>query len=181
MRGMTKYLSRHLKDKMSYYFSKKHDLAVAQIPKAGLMTLQDWLYGFDVVKNDDADLLNCSNRIMFVRNPISRLQSSYSFFKNIKDTGGNRSKGAPLDNWHDYVDFALENDNEHWRPQVEHSGGIQTKVHRFEDLSKVFFRYHPRHIGHKNRSARVPVDNYRIKDIVDYYSEDMNLWLGAEI
>lgn len=164
---------------MSWYTNDS--LAVAQIPKSGLMSIQDWLTGFDVVKNDDKRLLDCELRVMFVRNPLTRLQSAYSYMVGLKKSGSGFKHGAPLDSFESFIDHILIHDNEHWRPQHICSGGMQTIVHRFEDLSKVFFRYHQRPLTHTNISAREPINDYRLDDIVEFYREDIRLWMGAEI
>jgi len=166
---------------MSYYIREDGQLAVAQIPKAGLNTMNDWLGGWDVVKNDDTRLLACPTRVMFIRNPIVRLQSAYSFMRVQADNGNLMKHGAPVNSWHPFVDYILENDNLHWTPQVKRTGNLQTVVHRLEDLGHIFWRYHESMVNHNNATRRRPVDNYRLADIVDYYMEDFNLWLGAEL
>lgn len=167
---------------MSYYIREDNQLAVAEIPKAGLSTIREWLHpGFVVVKNNDPRLKNCPVRVMFVKNPLARLQSAYSFLK-VRDALGSKMKhGAPLSSWHDFVDYILENENIHWMPQVKRAGHLQTVVHRLEDLNHIFYRYHEGMVLHSNITRRVPVDNYRLLDIVEYYMGDFDLWLGAEL
>ena len=166
---------------MSWFIREDNQLAVAEIPKAGLNTIREWLTGFDVVKNDDERLINCPVRVMFVRNPLVRLQSAYSFLRVCEANGNKMKHGAPLGSWHDFVDYILVNDNLHWNPQVRRTGHLQTVVHRLEDLNHIFYRYHENMVLHSNPTRRVPVDNYRLHDIVEYYLEDFDLWLGAEL
>jgi len=157
------------------------NLAVAQIPKAGLNTMREWLSGFRVVGNDDPDLLACPQRVMFVRNPLNRLVSCYSFFKALSDIGKNHSCDAPVSSWESFVDHILVNDDPHWVSQVEHSGNKQTVVHRLEDMEFVWFRYYRGPLPWSNKTHRRPASNYRLLEIVKKYLDDYDLWLGAPI
>lgn len=160
-----------------WYLSE--NVAIARIQKAGLMTMNAWLRGFELVRNDDPHLLQCPVRVAFIRNPLARLQSSYSFFKGM-DAGGTRHNcPAPRETWEEYVDYILENENEHWIPQARHTGNLQTITHRFEDFDNLFFRYHSHPKTHENKSAPYPVNAYRLTDIVEYYREDFESWMGA--
>ena len=160
-----------------WYLGK--EVAIAQIPKAGLMTMNEWLRGFDLVRNDDERLLRCPVRVAFIRNPLLRLQSSYCFFKGMDASGVRHGALAPRESWQEYVDYILENENEHWQRQSDHTGGVQTITHRFEDLDNLFFRYHPHPVGHENKSAPCQISGYRLMDIVEYYRDDFKHWMGA--
>lgn len=161
-----------------FYMSENHDLAVAQIPKAGLNSIRDWLgREFRVVTNDQA--LSVSRRVAFIRNPVERLASCYSFMFWLNKRGDRHRSDAPVDCWESFVDHILTHDDEHWRPQSEHVGNVPNIIRRFESLPQCFGEFHAGILPHHNSSTRMSVNNYRAGDIAQFYIEDIRLWEAA--
>ena len=161
-----------------FYMDLDRDLAIAQIPKAGLSSIRDWL-GRDcrVVSNDDAMVV--SRRVAFIRHPLERLKSAYSYLYWQQDYGRNTKSGAPLDSWESFVDYILENDNEHWRPQTLHCGDVPNIYHKFENLNEHWEKYRPGILDHNNHSTRLPTTDYRTDDILNMYADDLRVWESA--
>ena len=155
----------------------KDGLAVSQTPKAGLTTLGEWLSPCISVKNDDPRLMDCDRRVLFIRNPITRLVSSFSFISAFALRGKQHESKAPVFDWERFVDFTFEHDDAHWVPQLEWTGGLHTEVCRLEDLSTYWHRYYSSPVLWLNRSVHLPTSSYRLGDIVNKYSEDFDLWL----
>lgn len=164
-----------------WYLLGEKDLAVAQVPKAGVNTFRQWLRGYELVDSKDPLLLECSRRILFVRHPLERLQSCYSYFKGLDQEGVEHSVQAPTESWNVFVDYVLNNltDDVHWLPQVIHAGNAQNIVHRFEDLGEIGRSYYDMPIPWANRSTRMPASAYGISDIMQMYKEDFDLWSQA--
>lgn len=161
-----------------FYFSPSRDLAVAQIPKAGLMSIREWLGpGFSVVPNEAARV--ASRRVAFIRHPIERLKSCYSFFYWLADYGQPHSCGAPVDSWEAFVDFALTHDDEHWRPQSLHVGDVPNVYRRFENIGQCYEEFRPGFMPQLNRSTRLPTTDYRKAEIEAFYADDLALWGNA--
>ena len=156
-------------------FYAKDDLAVAQIPKAGLRSIAHWLR-FPVVSNDQA--MGCSRRVAFIRHPMERLRSCYSMLCEMSEQGDPHSCGAPVDSWESFVDHVLSGaDNEHWRPQIEHVGNVPNVWRRFEDLPECFGEFHPGPLPHLNKIARRETNNYREDDLMRLYADDFQRWV----
>lgn len=161
-----------------FYMDVKRNLAVAQIPKAALSTIGAWLGpSFTVVSNEEA--LRVTRRVLFVRHPMERVKSAYSFMYWLKEKGIEHDCKAPVDTWVNFVDHVLEHDNGHWRPQSVHVGDTPNIVHRLEDLDTVYAQYRPGILTHDNRATRLPTTPYRAADLVRMYAEDYVLWENA--
>lgn len=161
-----------------FWLSRERDLAVAQIPKAGLKTIQEWLGpGFAVVKNDEARV--ASRRVAFIRHPRERLASCYSFLYWLTDYGRPASGAGPVHGYEEFVDRVLSVDDEHWRPQSVHVGDVPNIVRRFEDLAQCYEEFRPGLLPHNNRSTRLPVTDYRQAELDAMYSDDLRLWESA--
>ena len=161
-----------------FYRNIDRDLAVAQLPKAGLDTFNEWLgKDFMVVKNEDA--LVVSVRVAFFRHPMERLRSGYSMFYWMDDYGHPHDCGAPVDSWESFVDYILEHDNEHWRPQSIHVGDVPNIYHRFENLTSHWEKYRPGILPHNNWSTRLPTTDYRSNDLNIMFTDDLDIWEDA--
>lgn len=158
-----------------FYMSIPRNLAVAQIPKAGLQTISEWLgREFPVVPNEEA--LKVSRRVAFIRHPIERLASCYSFFYWLTDYGRPSKEVGPVTQWEPFVDLVLSRDNEHWRPQVEHVGDVPNVYRRFENLAECYEEFRPGLLPHNNRASRLPTNDYRKDDLLALYADDLTLW-----
>ena len=155
---------------MAFYFCPAYDLAVAQIPRCGNTSIGEWLGHADLVENDDSKLLNVSNRVAFIRNPIERFKSAYSF---LKWMGHHNQSGE------EYVDNALDPkavDDEHYRLQTSFIGGMANRYHRFENILKVYELYKPGVFPHNNSATRLPTPYYRLPELTEKFERDFILW-----
>lgn len=163
-----------------FYVSADRDVAIAQIPKAGIHTIEEWLgtkSGFVLATDEDA--MKVSRRVAFIRHPVERLKSSYSFMYWLKEYGSEHDSKPAVHSWAAFVDFALANDNGHWRPQHLIVNGVPNIYHRFENIGEHFEKYRPGILPHNNRATRLPTDDYRAGDIAAFYADDLRLWESA--
>jgi hypothetical protein len=168
---------------MAYFIDEARDLAVAQIPKAGIQSFKEWLGpSFSVVANDDPALQTVTRRIAFIREPEDRLKSCFSFMFWMAEYGRPHSSNPVISDWQAFVDHILDPAtpvNEHWAPQVTHIGTVATTYHRFENLGDHWETYRPGYLPHNNRTSRRPTPDYRISELASFYAEDRAIWLGA--
>ena len=162
-------------------YDERYDLAVALIPKCGLQSIIAWM-GKDSIRlqSNDSLLSVVEKRVAFIRNPIDRLVSAYSFFYWMDHYGKRGSEEIPIDSWESFVDHSLSVENEHWNPQTEMIGEIPNIYHRFENILEHFGKYRPGIFPHHNKSTRRPVTAYRLLDICEKYYKDFDVWLGAD-
>lgn len=162
-----------------YFLSEQRDLAVAMIPKAGLMTIREWLGPeFRAVPNDEARAV--SRRVAFIRHPLERLRSCYSFMYWLADYGTPHRSRAPLDSWEAFVDHVLSGArDEHWMPQVEHCGDVPNIWRQFERLPECFEEFRPGLLPHNNRASRRPTNDHREAELLRYYADDLARWEAA--
>ena len=153
------------------------DLAVAQIPKAGVTSINGWLRRAGrAVPNQAA--LTASRRVAFIRNPIDRLKSCYSMMHWQEQQGEPHWSGAPTDSWGAFVDHVLLNENAHWNPQVSIVDGAPNIYHRFENIETHYRQYFDAPLPHLNRSERLPAFKYREDELTALYMDDLSLWAG---
>lgn len=156
------------------------DLAIAQIPKAGFSSISEWLkpVGFCFATNDK--VRGITRRAAFIRHPIERLKSAYSFMHRLKSEGEELPAMAHTETWHDIVDAVLSGvRDDHWNRQVEGLEGAANEFRRFESLPECHREYVDAPFPHLNRSPRLPVDDYRAGELADYYADDLGVWKGA--
>lgn len=165
---------------MSFFLVENKDLAVAQIPKCGINSIREWLgRSIVVVKNNDPRLLKISRRVAFIRHPIERLKSVYSFFYWLNEDGRKHSCNAPVDNWESFIDYVLNpdiTDDKHWLSQIIHVGSVPNIFHRFEDIASKYEIYKPGLLPHNNKASRRLTTDYRLSDLISKYVDDLNLW-----
>ena len=164
----------------NWILSKRHDLAVALIPKCGLNTIREWIGpGAVSVKSDDEALFDVTRRVAFIRNPIDRLISAYSFFYWMDDYGmRSRKSNVPINDWDSFVDYVLSDktDDVHWTPQLNLIGYVANIYHRFENILEHYEKYRPGMLPHNNITSHRPVTNHRMDEIMKKYQCDLNLW-----
>jgi len=161
----------------------KQNLAIAFIPKAGTNSIRKWLGEYEMVENEDSALLECEQRVAFIRHPLERLNSVYSYFKGLDEDGIAHSVKAPTEDWENFVDFILQNKDPHWDPQAEHTGEKWNIVYRFENISHITKEYQCNPFPWHNKTKRnilVPT-NYRLQELTTMYSRDFFLWGNAPI
>jgi len=166
-----------------FFIDEARDLAVAQIPKAGIQSFKEWLGpSFDVVENDNPRLLTVTRRVAFIRDPRDRLKSAFSFMYWMDEYGRPHHSQPDITDWQAFVDHILDPGttvNEHWMPQVEIFGDVPNTFHRFENLIDHWQTYRPGYLPHRNRTTRRPTPDYRIAELATMYGEDMTIWQAA--
>lgn len=162
-----------------FYMSIERDLAVAQIPKAGLTSIRYWLgHDFSVVKNDVARA--ASRRVAFIRHPLERLRSCYSFMCWHSEAGYVPRSAAPLNSWTTFVDHILSvKPDEHWLPQSVHVGDVPNIIRRFEQINECCRDFWDGTLPHRNQVIRLETNDYREADLMEFYKDDMALWSAA--
>lgn len=128
---------------------------------------------FPVMSNDEARKV--SRRVAFIRHPLERLKSCYSFMYWLRDYGTPHRCGAPVDSWPEFVDHILAHDNMHWRPQSLIVEDVPNIYRRFEDLPECFSEYRPGILPHEHRTTRLPTTDYREADLREFYRDDFVL------
>jgi len=162
---------------------------VVMINKAGSTSFESSLSSHKkgkMIHGDDAQ--GYSKRVMFIREPLARHQSAFSFFWWLKDEGHVTSifdlslfKGKSLaGDYAAFVDFSLENGDSHWNPQVGEASDngtfIPNIVHRFEDLTNYWETYFTGRLPWDNAFSKVATTDYRRGDLVEFYRNDTSLW-----
>ena len=131
--------------------------------------------------------LGFHERIMFVRDPIKRLISCFSFFANLKKEGVHvrNFNWACVDSWEVFVDYVLAgNINEHWQPQAEQElfNNEPTATHylKFDDVNEWFPIIFNTPFPNINASPSVSVNQeYRRSEVDSYYQADHALYDNA--
>lgn len=164
-------------------YAQKGDVAVALIPKAGSQSIQMAL-GRNQIPAEEA--LELPVRLAFIRNPIKRLESNFTYFKFL---GNEHNTWAvpkqALTSWSSFVDHALEVEDDHWKPQVKlisYEGQIVCNVvHRLERIKEFWKVYFPDNaLPHINSLRGVNQVPYRLDDLYDYYAEDLEMWHSSQ-
>lgn len=169
-------------------------VAVSYLPKNASTSLS-LLFDSDGIYTSDAIMELSEKRVAWIRHPIDRLISAYSFFLSSYELGHLHTAsilGVPedlnpsvdLSSWKAFVEFILNNPNEHWNPQVPQlttSEGVwvPTHTHRFEDLDLLWGNYFDTPLGRENEGSLVPVDpEVREEELNCYYLADLECWEG---
>jgi len=115
--------------------------------------------------------LTFPKRLAFFRHPLDRLVSYY------------RMEIKEYCDWHVLVDQVLLKTNVHWAPQVDLVKWdgilIPNLVYRFEDMGKYWSQYIDKPLPIMNTTDHTkvpPFDTYRMKELREYYLEDLDLW-----
>lgn len=166
------------------FLSHDNGPAIAQIPKCGTMTIGFAMGGPDEITNNEAMKLNV--RVAFIRNPLDRLASAFSFFSEAR-IRGNYPEGRPpskTKSYETFIDWALETTDTHIIPQyelllTEDGEFVPNQLHKLSEIQDVWMSYYPAPKGkfpHRNSSERLATTAYRISDIDKRYAKDFELW-----
>lgn len=105
--------------------------------------------------------------IVFVRDPIERLESAYRFFSKSRSNKFNAT-------WFELVDAVLNgHPNIHWMPQtryIENFPGIE--AYPFECLATVWRALFGTELTWANPSDPMDLAGYRIDELKEHYRED---------
>tara|TARA_R110000851_G_scaffold333061_1_gene510947 strand:+ start:61 stop:561 length:501 start_codon:yes stop_codon:yes gene_type:complete len=159
--------------------SENNSIAMSVLPKNGSTSISN-VFGPSRSVNDRS-IFNTRRRVAWIRNPLSRLISAYSFFKALDNQGVLRDRSIVVTDWPSFVDHALATQNMHWCRQIFALtlDGIYapTEAYRFEDISSKWEMIMGAGLLPWNNAATtLPVTDYRQADIETYYSEDFALW-----
>lgn len=164
-------------------YTQINGIALALIAKAGIQSFTEASGDQWYMSNEQA--IEFPTRVFFIRNPIDRLKSCYSFLVGLKDEGAKQDMipEEHLLTWGLFVDYILKNSDEHWDPQTEQLKykGILTPTHtfRFEDISHWWPKCFDVTLPHANASNRLDIEDYMVNEINDFYSVDNDVWINA--
>ena len=167
-----------------WFHFEERDIAVACIPKIATSSIQDAISKGYVYKNTD-EILNVSTRVAWIREPIIRLQSAYSFFNAMykqSSYGGTYPTEDQCSTWEKFVDCILVNEDKHWRPQADfivYEGKVVSNfIYKFEDIQKTWSNHFDGLLPWLRACKHLPINNYRRDEINEYYKRDIELWSG---
>ena len=159
-------------------------MALAIIPKSGSQSMRRVLRQYKEIPAEE--VRGFDTRVAFIRHPVARLGSAFRFFHWLMIDGVKCDKTAPpksvLNEWPKFVDYALENDNPHWRSQIsfisDDSGMVANRLHKFENVGRCWEEYYQGILPWINATSKVPYADYRVDDINRFYKADLELWHG---
>ena len=158
-------------------------IAMSCLPKNGSTSMRNAGFSDHIFSN--SEVIDVPVRVAWIRNPLERLVSAYSFFHYLNETGKN-GQAAPgkkeTSSWESFIDCVLSMENPHWSKQVEslklNGHYIATITHKFEDIMQLWGHYHKGFLPWQNACTKLEVNAYRRLDIELAYSEDIKLWSG---
>ena len=163
--------------------NEKANIAMSCLPKNGSTSMRNCNPTGAILKNEE--VLSVPVRVAWIRNPLDRMQSAYSFFFYLNERGSNGRTIPSIDDtrsWENFVDLVLTTENMHWCKQVEaltHDGiYVPTVTHKFEDIMELWGNYLPGLLPWQNACSKLPINDYRSDDIEEYYKEDFKIWRG---
>lgn len=159
-------------------------IAVALIAKGANMAIQEASEGW-YLNNKEA--MEWPLRLAFIREPFDRFCSAYSFFSQCywQKTGYIEEVcEAAAKNYYEFVNYALENADEHWMPQSNSLllDGRYTPTHtiKFEKLREIFPKFSTSTLKVINSSIRLPVcPDYRRSELEKMFGNDRELYDNA--
>lgn len=181
--------------------------AISNIEKCGSRSTYEAIMSMRsgrLISNEEA--LSRETRVMFIRNPLSRIMSCFSHFWWLAYNGSNYYEfmpkilkgelGSEQEDLEIFTDHILSNDNTHWSSQIEQlttENGIfvPNRVHRFEDLKYYWGMYcvgkrpdlgEPPYIQRQlNSWSKINLKDYRMNDIREKFAPDFELWEKSRI
>ena len=159
--------------------------AIACIPKNASFSIMRVMGDAKELTPDEA--MRCDVQVAFIRDPVDRLQSLYSFLYWIEAKPNARHNVAigPFDCWQEFIDQALISSDPHVLPQSDlisdKRGQMPNRLHWLKDIAEVWGDYYPGMVPdksefpHSNRAMRLPCEDYRMADIKQKYEKDYEL------
>ncbi len=164
----------------------KGNIAMSCLPKVGSQSMRHCIPGQRLVSNEE--VLKIPVRVGWVKNPLMREQSGYSFFHflNKRDMNGRRTPNKEqTSSWEVFVDHFLSTPNKHWDSQTQmltlDGKYVPTVTHRFEDIMELWETYIPGLLPWLNACSKLPINDYRKDDIEQFNREDDRKWLLASL
>ena len=159
--------------------SENNPIAISVLPKNGSTSISS-VFGPSRSVND-LSIFNTSRRVAWIRNPLSRLISAYSFFKALDNQGVLRDNSIIVTDWPSFVDHALVTMNMHWCQQIPaltlHGIYVPTEEYKFEDIaSKWEVVVGSGLLPWQNAATTLAITDYRKTHIEAYYAEDFAKW-----
>lgn len=175
---------------MTYAVCDAFEPAVSVIQKCGSQSIRmavTSMRGGKIITNEDA--LKRDIRVMFIRDPLERLQSCFSHFSWLEFNGADYYDILPkgilsgIDNtesdYQKFIDYILENNECHWSSQVKQmtESGVftPTVVHKFEEIQEHWEKYAVGKLPWENAWSKLPISDYRHDDVIMHYADDYNL------
>ena len=146
-------------------FYKIGRAGVTNIPKCGSQTLESISEGCF----DDVSLVD--HQVAFLRDPIDRLKSLYSFI--------NEYVGLivpyKIHCWQCFVEWVLETDNDHAKPQSEFLYGTED-YYLLDDMDDVLNQLVGLTPIQKHKTSLIaPYNDYKLAEIKSKYAKDFEL------
>jgi len=162
-----------------FILDAKTEIAHSSTPKCGSVSLRQTLTPNYFLTNEQA--LKYDTRVMWIRDPMSRLWSAYHYCK--KTYPKHRVE------WQEFVDLVLSGEkmgtDSHWVPQhqfltTDDGVFVPTHIHRFEDIADYWQLYSDRALLHMNKGVYTPeIPLYRDEELAIYYAEDYEIWIDC--
>lgn|GEM_PF-3619776 len=160
-----------MNDRAALILTSLGPIAFCLIPKCGQHTLES--ISVDIVGPRE---LKSLKRVAFIREPIDRLKSAYHFFL----YKGYTLEGQAIGGWESFIDWALESNEEHIRPQATFTLAFDNFI-KMDFMTEVLESITENRIDALNAAPRYnDVDDlYRIDDITKKYKDDFILYESA--
>lgn len=166
-----------------WLINEEKKIAVASLPKCGCTSMRAVLR----VKPVDSEaiiLRDDLTKIAWIRDPVERLISGYSFFKAHHENGCKTNVDREATNsWNEWVDHTLSINNPHWNPQTDivslDGRFLPDIVYRFEELAETWGVHFRGLLPRLNGCVHEPVTPYRFDEIEAKYAADSLVWQFA--
>lgn len=124
----------------------------------------------------------CKERFFWIKHPITRLVSNYSFRKAILESGGKID--IPEDAitcYESFIDYTFLCNDPHWNPQTEQlsigENYIPTHTYQLEELASTWGLHFRGFLPHINGVVHEPAQTrYRYAEILNKYQQDFDKW-----
>jgi len=185
------------------YLQLKQDTCIAVFPKVASQSIQFAAFANGAVEITPSEAAVIENRVMFLRQPLVRLQSAFSWFMQLTVEGtkyetimpstilgtGTKHETKPLQEaWEAFIDHVLSVDvmssDEHWQPQITQATYndvlIPNRAFKFEELNARWGTHSvgrlPGTLEHMHAVTKLyPVD-YRKSELLIYYADDIEAY-----